>query len=841
MRTTRSVVVGRTVMIGIAGLGTVASGAHAADLHVPDEFSSIQLAIDAAENGDVVIVAPGDYNETICIDFKQVEIRGVLDGATRPRIVGVSGDPQLQVNDTFEMPVVVSNLEFFANPGGGATAVESTVDFVNCLFRFHGALGTTRSALIVASGEYDLEDCEFHANASASYGALSADECDLRMYDCKFTSNDSPQIGAVRVTDSDLFAANCRFTDNSGSSDVGLSLRASTSAYLVGCLLAENESLNGMGDGTATIGLDATSDVSLVNCTVVENETDYGIETGEASWIANSIITAHRVSPLLTGAGSVAIRYSMIEGGAPGPGNIDAAPIFDPPRPYRLAPGTPGIDAADSNELPPKLFHDVEGNSRLINDVEVDDVGVGPSPFLDMGAGERLPRLRYVRAEATGLNNGQSWFDAYTDLQDALDEFGPGSFVDEIWVGRGTYLPDRGTGDRDATFQVPPQLRIYGSFAGSETSVDERMNQSNYLTILSGAIGGPGVEDNSRHVVTCVGAVVGTLLDGMDIRDGIATGALPLDQVGAGLLNMGGSLQVQNCTFRRNGGQGRGFVVYSKDAVATFDGCRVYENGFTVHGSSAFFVEGGSPRLRSTAFYANRTGDNGTLVVKDTSSAYLSGLTIAGNRSATGTHAGVLLDDSSGFVFDCLIGPNQSDVIDEPYPVEVDYVSIGSSSINGVAVSLRGWTPGTFASESHCDDDDPMYRDPDGADDTPYTADDNYRLRGNSPAIDSGRSVSPGFYLRDADRNPRFFDDPETPNTGLPASNAVDRGAYEFQGDGCLADLNADGAVGFPDLTLLLNQWGPCGTCSADLNGTGVVDFTDLVLVLGAWGECDGR
>ncbi len=54
----------------------------------------------------------------------------------------------------------------------------------------------------------------------------------------------------------------------------------------------------------------------------------------------------------------------------------------------------------------------------------------------------------------------------------------------------------------------------------------------------------------------------------------------------------------------------------------------------------------------------------------------------------------------------------------------------------------------------------------------------------------------------------------------------------------CPGDLDNSGAVGFPDLVLLLSAWGPCGVCPEDLDGSGAVDFADLLLLLGAWGAC---
>src|SRR5271168_3437186 len=50
-----------------------------ATIHVPGDQPSIQAGIDASSNGDVVLVAPGTYNENI--DFKGKAIT-VTSGAT---------------------------------------------------------------------------------------------------------------------------------------------------------------------------------------------------------------------------------------------------------------------------------------------------------------------------------------------------------------------------------------------------------------------------------------------------------------------------------------------------------------------------------------------------------------------------------------------------------------------------------------------------------------------------------------------------------------------------------------------------------------------------------------
>lgn len=57
----------------------------------------------------------------------------------------------------------------------------------------------------------------------------------------------------------------------------------------------------------------------------------------------------------------------------------------------------------------------------------------------------------YVNPSATGNNTGQSWGDAFIELQVALLMAEPG---DEIWVAAGSYFPTTGA-DRYASFVLP--------------------------------------------------------------------------------------------------------------------------------------------------------------------------------------------------------------------------------------------------------------------------------------------------------------------------------------------------------------------------------------------------
>ncbi|MDG2245561.1 MAG: right-handed parallel beta-helix repeat-containing protein [Flavobacteriales bacterium] len=103
----------------------------------------------------------------------------------------------------------------------------------------------------------------------------------------------------------------------------------------------------------------------------------------------------------------------------------------------------------------------------------------------------------YVDINASGSNDGQSWTNAFTDLQDALAVAGNG---DEIWVSNGVYKPTTTT-DRDISFNIPDGVELYGGFAGGETNRADRDWQTN-ASIISGAIGSQvDVTDNTKRLI----------------------------------------------------------------------------------------------------------------------------------------------------------------------------------------------------------------------------------------------------------------------------------------------------------------------------------------------------
>lgn len=70
--------------------------------------------------------------------------------------------------------------------------------------------------------------------------------------------------------------------------------------------------------------------------------------------------------------------------------------------------------------------------------------------------------IYFVNQQATGTGNGQTWTDAFSELQTALSVAVAG---DAIWVAEGLYYPTTGS-DRNASFELPSGVKMYGGFAG---------------------------------------------------------------------------------------------------------------------------------------------------------------------------------------------------------------------------------------------------------------------------------------------------------------------------------------------------------------------------------------
>ncbi len=205
----------------------------------------------------------------------------------------------------------------------------------------------------------------------------------------------------------------------------------------------------------------------------------------------------------------------------------------------------------------------------------------------------------YVKADATGANNGSSWTDAFKELRDALTAAIPG---DQIRAASGIYTPAAGA-DRTISFALKDGVAVYGGFAGGETSLEQRDWTVN-VAVLSGNIGDPAsADDNSYHVVTADGGTgPGAILDGFTITGGYADGGSDEQQRGGGMFNNGGSPSTGNCIFTGNVAI-LGGGMFNSEAAATVAHCTFSGNAALMGGD--MFNYKGSPRVTNCLFLAN--------------------------------------------------------------------------------------------------------------------------------------------------------------------------------------------------------------------------------------------
>jgi pectin methylesterase-like acyl-CoA thioesterase len=85
----KEIVSGITVLSVLTSLLTLAFMVHqarAATIIVPDNYKTIQQAVNAAVDGDTVLVRAGTYDEDILIDHKSISLIG--EGSDKTAIVG---------------------------------------------------------------------------------------------------------------------------------------------------------------------------------------------------------------------------------------------------------------------------------------------------------------------------------------------------------------------------------------------------------------------------------------------------------------------------------------------------------------------------------------------------------------------------------------------------------------------------------------------------------------------------------------------------------------------------------------------------------------------------------
>lgn len=186
----------------------------------------------------------------------------------------------------------------------------------------------------------------------------------------------------------------------------------------------------------------------------------------------------------------------------------------------------------------------------------------------------------YVDQDATGFENGTSWVNAYTDLQDALAHVRTcRGAVTAIWVAAGTYKPTESPSQSSATFEVIDGVDMYGHFGGIgtyETSINQRdFENPDNETRLEGQIGA-SPSSGVQYVVTAKN-ITRLIFDGFTVRGSYG---------GAGILIEdcpNADLRIIRCKVEANGDYGIQSRV-SEEPVSNFELQDCVITGNSTHG-----------------------------------------------------------------------------------------------------------------------------------------------------------------------------------------------------------------------------------------------------------------
>lgn len=387
-------------------------GAASADVYVPDDYSTIQAAIDGASSGATIVVRNGTYRESIDFHGKTVTVRSeqgpsaaIIRGSVTFRGTGTA-----PVLDGFTVTSLgdrdhwsdgrwcINNWEGCTSTEGVGVYCESGNPMVrNCIITGHEGF-CVGGVYCGPNTSPTFTNCIIRYNHGGHTGGVACFKASPTFINCIINRNAGCVVGAIRATNSSrLTLVNCTMADNAA---------ATASTGLLHDLPYPGPMCpSGFAGG---IGLWSSS-VTAVNC-IFWNDRRATCHDDPN----NEILSFDDENC------SVNITHSNIEGywkkGAyweplpEGIGNINRDPDFLGDGDYRLGKSSPCIDAG-TNGAPGLPELDFAGNPRILNGNN-DDIAT-----VDMGAyetGEFDPSL-FVADFTADSPYGMAWhYNAYT-------------------------------------------------------------------------------------------------------------------------------------------------------------------------------------------------------------------------------------------------------------------------------------------------------------------------------------------------------------------------------------------------------------------------------------------
>jgi hypothetical protein len=327
----------------------------AAKLLVPQQYATIQLAINAAAAHDTVLVSPGVYYENINFRAKGIVLASqyINDHDTATISATVINGSQPANPDSASCVIIASKL--------ASTALDSSAAIIG--FTITGGTGT----------KWDDE----HAPGSVyrEGGGILVQYLSPRILHNHITYNMATDLsggmqsaggGAIRCGDSNPLIQNNVIDNNQGRYGAGIVFNY-CGGMIRNNLIAHNKGGQDFGGaGLWILGVNSQgSPRNITNNTIIYNYSS-GPGGGIRAWnttitITNNILwgnTASLGKQIFAGPPTITVLYNDIQDGYTGTGNISNDPQFDVQN-YYLSSQSPCIDRGDSvsgfNDLPDPL------------------------------------------------------------------------------------------------------------------------------------------------------------------------------------------------------------------------------------------------------------------------------------------------------------------------------------------------------------------------------------------------------------------------------------------------------------------------------------------------------